>query len=756
MSDNKKTTNGFGNAFDTELPFPDDKEESKFLGDFDEFLRSMGIEPLASNKTQKAEAESDIISEAPISEESVKATKSTGKKTAFDDEVVYAQNEEAIRNNSEDRLSFLNKFRVLQEEASTEEAIYEPTTESTSDGVSFADSLDADEDEDIFDAAEKAGTKKQKQGVFNAEGKSVNSMKKKAKKKKQEELVLSASALRKKLAKSLKIQKLQLTALYIMSFITLILYVLPKLYSKDNPLEILFANGALVYGVINLVCLAVSCIAAIDRFVSAVKSFRYMSPNSDTALFIVCLFVFIHNIYTITAGISGFGNGILFNLYAILAILVSVISERLKCKMLYKNISIFSSSTSLDTINPVTDASDSAVLAKGIAKKGEEKILYTARANTIDSLCCDMGQRNSDAKFYSIVYMAVLAASVFCGIVAFVRGSTVQSFFLSFVACACLCGPNLCEISRTLLLYKKNQFLNSDGAGILNFQSVEDIGKSDAVIMDVSDIFEAEVTRFKSAGGARISRNESAVLAVSALKAAKSLIYHAFKEVEDSLSELPVAEFAKLEVGAGYVSKVLGREVLIGNRNLLKKYKVSAPSEIEEKAFGKGKTVFYVVVDRNISAIFLVDYNVRESIKRASALFNKTGMLLLLTSKEPTLREKLISAKLNLDVSSIKMLSSDSASLMAEYRQNKNMRCKSGLVSVAKRKNAFMLASVAHRLFDADRMLLYFNIALQIVFFALLLVAVFINVSSVFNPISIIVIHAICALLCTFIAISKK
>ncbi len=758
MSENKNTSNNYGDAFNVDTSLGDENEESRFIGDFDAFLKSMGIDPIAStsatDKKASVESEAEAVQTDAETTEPVRTKKK--KVTIEDDNVVYAQNEEAILNSSEERQEFLHKFRVLQEDVGNDEPIFEQTRTQNGDGVSFADSLDADEHGDIFDAAEKAGNTSGESGVFSAEGKSVHSMKKKAKKKKKEQLLVNAKSLRKRLIKNLKRQKIQLALLYALSFITLILYILPKLYTKDNPLEFMFSNGALVYGIANLVCLVLSCIVAFDRIAGAFKSFKNMSPNSDTALFIVCLFVLIHNAYTISAGISGFSGGVLFNIYAVLAILVSVISENLKCKMTLRNIALFSKSTSLDTIHTVDDAKDSSLLAAGLAKKGKEKLLYCAKANTIDSLSADMGQRSFDGKFYSIVYMAVLLASVFCGVLSYLRGAELSSFFTAFVSCACLCGPNTCEFSRTMLLYRKNKELNVEGAGVLSFDSVEKIGKSNAVIMDVSDIFTAEVTRFRGVPGARVSRNEAAVLTVSALKGANSLIYPAFADFENSLSELPVAEISDFLPGAGYVSKVLGRQVLIGNRKLLAKYKVLAPSEAEEKAYGKGKSVFYVAVDGIISATFVVDYTLREGIKKASAAFNRTGMLLILTSKEPTLRENMISSKLDIDVSSIKILNKDGAALMSEYRLNRSMRKGSGLVSVAKRKSAFLLASFAHRIFDADRMLLGLNIAMQLIFFMLLISAVFINVSSLLNPMAIIIIHALCAFVCTAISVLKK
>ena len=462
------------------------------------------------------------------------------------------------------------------------------------------------------------------------------------------------------------------------------------------------------------------------------------------------------SIYTVSAGICGSSSGVLFNIYAVAAITVSVISENLKCKMAYKNISRFSKMTSIDTIHPVEDISDREVLGKGVTKKGKEKLLYCARANTIDSLSSDMGARSFDGKFYSIAYIAILMASVFCGVITYLRGTELSAFFTSIVSCACLCGPNICEFSRTILFYNKNKQFATEGAAVLNFDGVEKIGKSNALIMDASDLFTIEVQGFRKTAVSRVSRNDAAVLTVAALKGAKSLIYSAFDDFEKSLSSLPSAEFSQTVPGAGYVSKVLGRQVLIGNRNLLTKYKIVPPSQAEEKKYGKGRMVFYVAVDGVISATFTVDYSVTEATKKASASFNKTGMLLLLTSREPMITEKFVSAKLNIDTSAIKILGKDASSLMDEYRLNRSMRQGSGLVCSSKLKNAFLLASLSHRLFDSDRMLLGLNVALQLVFFLLLLSAVFINVSSLMNPFAILLIHAFCGAVCTGLAVAKK
>ena len=90
----------------------------------------------------------------------------------------------------------MQNFRVLGEDAGTDRPIFEQEGASIG-ATNFADSIDMAEDEDIFEAVDRAGiTSKGDEGVFTADGESVHSIKKKAKKKKEEKTKMNWEGLK--------------------------------------------------------------------------------------------------------------------------------------------------------------------------------------------------------------------------------------------------------------------------------------------------------------------------------------------------------------------------------------------------------------------------------------------------------------------------------------------------------------------------------------------------------------------------------
>ncbi len=78
--------------------------------------------------------------------------------------------------------------------------------------------------------------------------------------------------------------------------------------------------------------------------------------------------------------------------------------------------------------------------------------------------------------------------------------------------------------------------------------------------------------------------------------------------------------------GKGVIAKVEGKDVLIGNRVLLKERNISYPEEIEEKAFqleSEGKTVILIALTNNICGIIAIADTLKDETKNAIRVLKK-------------------------------------------------------------------------------------------------------------------------------------
>lgn len=714
---------------------------TEYIGNFDDLLKSLGITPISQMDSGEIYADEDF-------EELKLNVKPEDGYTPFSDDT-YLQ---SAQRDAKDRQSkgFMQNFRVLSKKTG-DRTILEAAP--TGDGKgNVADNVKLEEGEDLFEAVEKAESRKKK-GVFSAKGKSADHILSKANKRKKEEVLMKAKELSSLLQSKMNRQKIQLIALSVVGFIMIVFSFLPFLYTAEetNPLTFLFKDNARLYAIINIALLLITAGIGYDRLVEAGKSLKSIRPDSNTGLLILFIFVLVHQIALVAMGKTAAEGINLYNIYTLFAVVVAILSENIKAKTALMNISVVVKSPVLESVHAVENKADSQVLSKGVSSKG--KTLYCAQADTIRGLNGNLGARPGENKFYTFLHAGVLVAGIAAGTVIMIRNRDTAMFFTALTACICLCGPTLCEFARTLHLYRENKKLAAMSAAITSFEGIKIMEKSAGVAMDASDIFTAKVTKFKAVRMSRMSTENSATLTAALLKETDSLVGECFDGYEETLAgALPTAEEFEYHQGKGYRALVAGRDVIVGNRKMLIENEIQAPTKQEERAYAGNKCCMYVAVDGELTATFLVSYDVIPNLRQSAGYFGKSGLVLLLTTKDPCISESLVSLKLSADISSVKILGEDAESLMEEYRLNKSMRQSNCLVCSKYKKSLFALVVFAKMLYEKDKLVLLMHTAGQILAFVMLLAGVIIGVPAFFNPYIIILLQAVWSAISLFIA----
>ncbi len=702
---------------------------TEYIGNFDDLLKSLGITPISQMDS------AEMFSDEGFEEIKLNIKQEDGY-VPFSDETYLQSAERESKQNKK----FMQNFRVLSKKTN-DSTILEATPTGEGKG-NVADRIKLEEGEDLFDAVERAESLKKK-GVFHAKGKSADRILDKANKKKKEEVLMKAKELSAVLQRKLAMQKIQLIVLGIIGFIMIVFSFLPLLYTaEESPLQVLFKDGAKVYGVVNIALLMLAAGVGYDRLAASVKSIKNVTFDSNTGLLVLFVAVFVHQIVLIIKGHTAFNGINLYNIYALFSVVVAILSESVKAKTALMNLSVVAKSGPLDSIHAVENKADSEVLLKGVTNKG--KALYCAQADTIRGLNGNLGVRPNENKFYTFLHIGVLIASLAAGTVIMIRSRNVSLFVTAIVACICLCGPALCEFARTVLLYRENKKLAAMSAAVTAFDGIRIMEKTSSIAMDASDIFTAKVSKFKAVRMSRMSVTNSATLTAALLKDSSSLIGECFDGYEETIDgDLPAAEDVEYEPKRGYKGLVAGRNVIVGNRSMLISNEIEAPTKQEERAYAGNKCCVYVAVDGELTATFLVSYDIIPSLRKAVASFSKSGLVLMLTSKDPGLSEKLVSLKLGTDISGVRILESDAAALMDEYRLNRSMRNTNCLVCSKYKKSLFALAVGAKMLYENDKFVLLMHVAGQCLAFAMLLTAVIVGVPAFFNPYVMILLQAI-------------
>ena len=281
--------------------------------------------------------------------------------------------------------------------------------------------------------------------------------------------------------------------------------------------------------------------------------------------------------------------------------------------------------------------------------------------------------------------------------------------------------------------------LSKIGAAATSYETIREIGKSNAIVMDAADIFMGVVSKFKRVPSGRIAKSDSVVFAAATLKKAGSILSGCFDEIISQMGiTLPEAEDFAYEEKLGYSCWIADRRVLVGNRQMLIEHSIPAPTEFEEKQYAGKGSVMYVVVEGELTATFVISYRVLSKARKASAAFASTGLVLMLTSKEPCLTEHTVSSALGISVTKVKLVNSKGTGIMEKYRENKAMRKSAGVFCSGKSGSLLALAAEAHKIYTAGKFLFIIHIASHAVAAVLILLAALWNITAFLSPLFIV------------------
>lgn len=636
------------------------------------------------------------------------------------------------------RQNLIENFRVLSN-VDGDKAILEkePTGKG---GASLADLLEPKKGENLFDAVERAGDRKKVKNILE---RTMRSVQQKARLEKLKEELKSAKKERKTLKQQTVFQKKQLKIFLLLFAFSLVLFFMLCANSASGAFSFLFgANGA-VFILLNLLLLALGAVFSRGVLKEGISDVLKFAPGAEFFVLLSgvisllqCLSLFVFKPQDVS-GYTVFTPFFFFSLLAFYA------SEYLRIEGVRRDISVLMRSKELSTLRTVENKNDADSLGYGISK-GEPQILYTADCDLPTDFERFSLSRKADEKLLFVVGILTLGLSAAFAVFGAVTQKSAWAFFFAFSGSFCLCVPVLFNLVSALIKLGNDKALAASSAVVACASSAESVAKANGIVASADEIFEGRVSKFRTVPGVRIAQTDAVVFAASALKKTRSVIRNAFDPflAEEGIRP-PEAEDVQYEEKLGYACWVVGRRVLVGNREMLLAHSISAPSEEEEKAFAKGKNVMYVVLEGAIIALFVVDYRVRSEVKKSVRSFNKTGLVLILDCGDPSLTQELVSKKLMADIAAIKLASTKDSTLVSSLRKNSAFKKENGLACAKKDRNILLLINAAHNLFEADRLSKIVMLAGLGFSFALGIVCAVLKVSLAFNPVILIVFQLI-------------
>ena len=705
--------------------------------DSEEFFNTLTLK-LKGEKSGESEADDKTVAFSTkeideVQQKAEKTTRAEDKKALSDTlgNTRYFNLRQKKKKTAQDksRKNFMQNFRVLSKDRE-DRAILEaaPTGKG---GKGLADSVKPGKGEDIFEAVEKACIDK------SDEARDKND-KLLIRKEREQQGILKGEELKKQLSVELEKNRRCMIICGVLFAVSLVLT--------------LFFRGFSFYGYASLLISLIGCAMCFPAFIKSFKAIRDLAAVSDTALAVMSFFVLIHNIALL--GLEQTSSA--YTLCVIFACLLRVCSDYFRLMGRSRFVSMALKSKSLSILQRIPVRNDAASFAKNVSKDDKSDIFYCADAYLDTSLDEPGNEGIKENKYYIFSMSLVLLASLIVGLICFVTELSGLSFISALTATVCMLIPVMYDPLSRILFYRNGKEMLKQGACISGREALEHISSSDGFVLDARDVFAGEVSRFRKSAISNIAQTDSAVFAALLLREAGSVLAPCFDEFLEQMNiTLPPVENLLYEERQGYSAWVLDRKILVGNRQMLLNHSISVPSKEQEKAYGKGRYVMYVVIDGEISATFLVNYKVLSSLRKYSRDFNKTGLVLMLSSKEAFLDEEIVAAKFSLDASSVKVLSSRAGAVMEKYNSLEN-QSPTGLICSRKKRSIMHLIMGCYNSNACDRFILTMMLLGQVLGFILLVLSPILKMPVFLNPVAIVFLRLLWGAVTSFVTERKK
>lgn len=736
---------------------PVSREELYRLPEFDsdEFFTSLGI-PVPEKETNK---KADEVKEEKVTKADVKSDEEKIEETrAFSKEEfvqVYEEKEpskpvkkESLSDTLTNTIHFnlrskikgasqnkgkknlMQNFRVLSK--NREDRTILEAAPVGNGGKAFADSVKAKKGEDIFEAVEKAYLNKGEADGTGADRKAIR-------KERYEKGVLKGEEIKRQTLKQTQEHKKGMIiygALFVISALLTLLF-----------------SDTVFYGYASLVISVAACAFSFPLFKNSFNAIKGLSAVSDTALAVMSFFVLIHNICVVALG----HRVSVYTLCVVFALFMRICSGYFRLKSRTRAVSMALKSKSLSIMQRIPVKNDAVTFATKNAGDDEPDIFYCAEAYLDTSVDEPEKEIPKENRYYILTMSAVLIGGLIVGAFSFLTKFAGLSFITALTATVCALMPVMYDPMSRMNFYVNGKDMLKQGACISGREALTHIGKTDGFVLDAKDVFSGDVTRFRKSAISDISQTDSAVFAALLMREADSVLAPCFDEFLSQIKvKLPAVENFLYEERLGYSAWVLDRKILVGNRNMLVNHSITVPSKEHEKAYGKGRHVMYVVIDGEITATFLVRYKVLSSLKKYSRDFNKTGLVIMLSSKEAFLDEESVASMLSLDASSVKVLSSKATAIMDKYNSDNEKQVPTGLLCSSKKRSMMHLIMGCYNANAADRLIMIMLLVGQLLGLLLLVLSPVLNMPVFMNPLTIVVLRILWGVIVNTVINRKK
>ncbi|MGN0554894.1 MAG: hypothetical protein ACI4LI_03235 [Candidatus Fimenecus sp.] len=487
----------------------------------------------------------------------------------------------------------------------------------------------------------------------------------------------------------------------------------------------LFNGNASVYSAVNLVFLVLAALLSLQELKTALTGLFAGRITAETGLFSALVFALVQ------VGVSyAFPEKLtVVPLYTAVALFVYALYFAGKKRKLKNDICNFETvAQNFDrfyTVGKIEDTETAFEIGRGLLL-GDPDVRYSKRIS-FPSHFVEISKRNDRAS--GIYALALPAATVAAGVIGAITCFTSGDVFTGVSAMCAVAIAGL-PMSATLVtaasMRAVNRRLLREGALTASFDAAAEVTAANAVVLDAAELFDAANCRLRGMKMYHKMRVDEALLYTAAMTIQSGGTLSAVFDgvILHKREMLPQVESLAYEERLGCSGWIYNQRVLVGNRDLLLKHNVDAPTREEEQRFRKdGCEVIYLAVEGKIAALFVVEYAANERLCGYLQDLEKYGISILIRTTDPNITEGLIEQYFSLPHNLVKIISPVAGKMFRDLTEETPQPADCGVLHngrITAFLRAFLSAFVLEEKTKLAQILLYIGVGLSITLLAVL------------------------------------
>lgn len=410
------------------------------------------------------------------------------------------------------------------------------------------------------------------------------------------------------------------------------------------------------YPIVELFFLLLACVFCAPAFWNGIRGLFTFQANSDSAAAAAAIAAACQNLAYLFFGPAG--NVPLYSPLAAAALFLNTAGKLSMAKRILRNFRFLSSPEQKYAVQLFDDHNTALLLAKESAI-GEPRIAYQAKSSFLRNFLRDSYAPDPSDHVSQLMAPVGFLASLGLCIVTAVLTKNAGTALAAFAASACVCVPFANMLSVNLPLARLGRIGAQYGAMAVGWPAIEQFCQTNAVMLGAGDLFPRGTVILSGIQTFAGQRIDEAILDATALTAAAGgPLNDLFSQIVKNRGDfLPHVQRPSYEDGMGISGAVEDRVILVGDRELMQKHGIDAPSrDYEEKYVRAGKHPLYLASAGTLVAMFLVSY--RSDRRRAVELrrMESNGITLIVRTRDPQITPGLIAECFGLSRNSVSVL----------------------------------------------------------------------------------------------------